>query len=297
MVAQLRPPAQRFDTDELYGIRQEGREHTDGVGAAAHTGCDLVREMTGLLEELGSGLLADTELEIADHQGEGMRPRGRSDAVDRVLVFSGIGHEGGVDRLFEGLEAKADRDDIGAKQLHAGHIRSLFGDVDLSHVDVALEPEISCSGRQGDSVLPCPGLRDQLLFAHIFSQETFTHAVVELVGAGVVEVLAFEIDLGPAQKVGQVLAVIDRCGTALEIPADAAELRNELGGLGDRVIALRVLIKGFDQLRILQVIPAVLPEISVVGRIFFEVIIKISVFIHLEIPFCLFCFFYLSNLL
>ena len=121
--------------------------------------------------------------------------------------------------------------------------------------------------------------------------------MVELVGAGVVEVLAFEIDLGPAQKVGQVLAVIDRCGTALEIPADAAELRNELGGLGDRVIALRVLIKGFDQLRILQVIPAVLPEISVVGRIFFEVIIKISVFIHLEIPFCLFCFFYLSNLL
>ena len=103
MVAQLRTPAQRFDTDELYGIRQEGREHTDGVGAAAHTGCDLVREMTGLLEELGSGLLADTELEIADHQREGMRPRGCSDAVDRVLVFSGIGHEGGVDRLFEGL--------------------------------------------------------------------------------------------------------------------------------------------------------------------------------------------------
>ena len=129
------------------------------------------------------------------------------------------------------------------------------------------------------------GLGDELFLAHVLGQEPLAHAVVELVGTGVVEVLALEVDLGPAQEVGQVLAVVDRRGPALEIPADPAELGDELGGLGDRVVGLRVFIEGLDQLRVLQVVAAVFSEIPVLGGIFFQVIVKISVFIHGVAPF------------
>ena len=87
VVAQLRTAAQGLDADELDGVRQEGGEHADGVGAAADAGCDLVRQVAGLLDKLGSCLLADAELEVADHQGEGMGAGGCADAVDRVLIF------------------------------------------------------------------------------------------------------------------------------------------------------------------------------------------------------------------
>ena len=285
VVAQLGPPAQGLDADQLDGVRQEGREHADGVGASAHTGRDLVRQVAGLGPELVPGLLADAELEIADHEGEGMGACGRADAVDRVLVFFSIGHKGGVHGLLEGLEAEADRDHVGSEQLHAGHVGRLLGDVDLAHIDVALESEIGRSRGQGDAVLACSRLGDDLLFAHVLGQKPLAHAVVELVGPGVVEVLPLEIDLGPAQEIGQVLAVVDRRRPALKITADAAQFRDELGGLGDGVVGLRVFVEGLDQLGVLQIIAAVFSEVPVLGGVFLQIVIKVAIFIHGVLPF------------
>ena len=79
----------------------------------------------------------------------------------------------------------------------------LLGHVDGTHVDLALQPEQGGCGRQRHTVLPRAGLRDQLLLAHPLGQQPLTQAVVDLVGTGVVEVLAFEVDLHPAKMPSQ----------------------------------------------------------------------------------------------
>ena len=68
--------------------------------------------------------------------------------------------------------------------------------------------------------------------------------MVELVGAGVVEILALEIDLAVADVTGKTVAVIDGCGTSLELAADAAEFIDEFCGMADRLISVRDFAEG-----------------------------------------------------
>ena len=285
IVAEFGAAAQGLYTDQFNRICQEGGEHADGVGSAADAGCDLIRQMTGLLDKLCPCFFADAVLEIADHQREGMGTCGGSDAVDGILIFPGVGHESSVNSLFERLETKTDRDDIGTQQLHAGHVGGLFGDIDFAHVDVALETEIGGCRCQGYAVLAGACLCDEFLFAHVFGQKALAHAVVEFVGACVVQVFPLEIDLRSAEQVGEVLAVIDRCGSALEILADAAELCDKLRRLCDRVIGFCIFVEGLDQLRIFKIVPAIFAEISVLGGIFFQIVVKIAIFVHVILPF------------
>ena len=79
----------------------------------------------------------------------------------------------------------------------------LLGHIDGTHVDLALQAEESRRRRQRHAVLPRTGFRDQLLLAHSFGQQPLTQAVVDLVGAGVIEILTFEVDLRSAEVPGQ----------------------------------------------------------------------------------------------
>ena len=257
VVAEFGTASQGLYADQLDGIRQKRSEHADGVGAASHAGRNLIRKMAGLGLELLPGLLADAVLEVAHHQREGMGAGCSAYTVDRVFIFFGISHKCSVDSFFESPETETDRNNIRAEQLHPGDIGCLLDDIDFTHVDVALQSEVGSGSRERDTVLTRAGLGDQLFLAHIFGQQTFAHAVVELVGAGVVEILALEINLRPAQQIGEILAVVDGSGTTLEVPADTAQLCDELSGLRDGVVGFRIFVEGLDQLRILQIIAAV----------------------------------------
>ena len=59
-----------------------------------------------------------------------------------------------------------DRTHFGAEQPHAEHVRRLARDVDLAHVDDALEAELGADGGGGDAVLAGAGLGDDALLAH-----------------------------------------------------------------------------------------------------------------------------------
>ena len=205
---------------------------------------------------------------------------GGADAVHRVLILPGVGHERGVHGLLQRLQAEADGDHVRAQQLHAGDVGGLLGDVHLAHVDVARHAEVGRRGGQGHAMLARARLGDQLLLAHVLGQQPLAHAVVQLVGPGVVQVLALEVDLRPPQQVGEVLAVVNRRGPPLEIPADAPQLGDELGRLGDGVVGLGVFVEGLDQLRILKVVSAVFPEIAVRGRILLQVVVEIPVLVQ-----------------
>ncbi len=84
------------------------------------------------------------------------------------------------------------RPHLGAQQAHAEHVERLALHVDLAHVDDAVEPEQRSRGGGGDAVLARPRLGDQPLLAHPPRQQRLAEHVVDLVAAGVVEVLPLE---------------------------------------------------------------------------------------------------------
>ena len=181
-----------------------------------------------------------------------------------------------VDRLLQGLQAVGDLDDVCAEHLHTRDVGSLLLDIDSAHIDIALESEIGGGCRQRDAVLTRAGLGDDLLLAHVLGEKRFAHAVVELVGAGMVQVLTLSVELdASAQSVGQALEVGDRGGSALELLADTAQLGDELAALADRIVCLRDLShRGFEL--VVDIDAAVLAEIAV----FVGIVIKISIKIY-----------------
>jgi len=136
-----------------------------------------------------------------------------------------------------------------AQKLHAGDVRRLLGDVDLAHVDLAFQAEIGGGRGQRHAVLARAGFGHQLLLAHVFGQKPLGHAVVELMRAGVVQILALGIDLGAAAQIGQVLEVADRGRAALEMLADIAQLGDEIGRFRQAQIGVRDFLEMRDERR------------------------------------------------
>ena len=85
---------------------------------------------------------------------------------------------------------------FGAEEVHPGHVQRLAAGVDGAHVDGAVEAEVRRGGGAGDAVLAGAGLGDHPGLAHPLGQQRLAEHVADLVGAGVVEVLALEQDPG-----------------------------------------------------------------------------------------------------
>ena len=139
-----------------------------------------------------AGLVADDSLEVADHDRERVRAADRSQQVVGALDVGDPVAHGLVDGVLERAASGADRHDLGAQQAHPGHVERLPPGVLLAHVDDALQVEQRAGGRGGDTVLTCPGLRDDATLPHAPGQQRLAEHVVDLVRAGVVEVLALE---------------------------------------------------------------------------------------------------------
>ena len=86
--------------------------------------------------------------------------------------------------------------DLGAEQVHPGDVERLAAGVDRAHVDGAVEAEVRRGGGAGDAVLAGAGLGDHAGLAHPPGEQRLAEHVADLVGAGVVEVLALEQDPG-----------------------------------------------------------------------------------------------------
>ena len=123
------------------------------------------------------------------------------------------------------VPCRGDRDHFGAQQLHAEHVGRLPLDVGGAHIDDAVEAEQRAHGGRGDAVLTGAGFGDDAGLAHAPRQQDLAHAIVDLVRAGVVELVALEIDLRAAQMLGQPFGEIERARAAdimLEIISSSA---------------------------------------------------------------------------
>ena len=90
------------------------------------------------------------------------------------------------------------RDHLGAEHPHPGHVQRLPLGVLLAHVDDAVQAEQRARGRGGHAVLAGPGLGDHPLLAHPLGEQRLAEHIVDLVRAGVGQVLALEQHPAPA---------------------------------------------------------------------------------------------------
>ena len=173
-------------------------EQADGVGAAADAGDERVGQAALGLEDLLARLAADHRLEVAHHRRIGMRAGGRADQVVGVSTLVDPVAERLVHGVLQRAVAGGDRLDLGAEQLHAEDVGLLPLDVGRAHVDDAGQAEARGDGGGGDAVLAGAGLGDDARLAHAPGEQDLAEAVVDLVAAGVVELVALEVDLGAA---------------------------------------------------------------------------------------------------
>ena len=190
--------AGRLDPDQPdLGVIHERLEHADRVRAAAHARDHTVGQTAGPLEDLGPRLVADHPLEVPDQRRVRRRAHARADDVVGRLDVRDPVADGRRHRLLERARARLDRLDARAEQAHSLDVRLLPAHVLGSHVHDALEVEQGAGGGRGHAVLAGAGLGDDPRLAHALGQQRLADRVVDLVGAGVVEVLALEPDRVP----------------------------------------------------------------------------------------------------
>ena len=183
----------RLDADQTRRrLVDEPGEDAHRVRAAADTRDHDVGWAPEEVTALRVGLLADDALELTDH----VRVRVRADhGAEAEVGVADVGHPVAhrfVDGVLERAAPALHRLDLGTEQLHAEHVQRLAFDVDGPHVDLALQPHQGRRGRAGDAVLPGAGVGDDPLLAHPLGEQGLSDHVVDLVGAGVIEILALE---------------------------------------------------------------------------------------------------------
>ena len=155
----------------------------DGVGQPALGGEDLLAR-----------LVADHALEVAHDLGVRARADAGADHVVRRLDVRDPVADRLARRLLQRLRAELDRAHLGAEQVHPLDVRRLAAHVLGAHVDDAVEAEARADGRRGDAVLAGARLGDDPPLAEPPREHGLAERVVELVRAGVEQVLALEVD-------------------------------------------------------------------------------------------------------
>ena len=241
--AGLDPVAGGLVSDEPHpGIVEERVEDPDCVGTPTDTGGYGVGQAPGSGADLRAGLESDDALEVAHEHRERVRARRGAEAVVGVV---GVGHpvaQGLVDRVLEGLRPRRHRHHPRAEQAHPGDVESLARGVDCAHVDDAFEVEQRARGRGGDAVLTGAGLGDDAGLAHPLGKQRLPEHVVDLVRAGVVEILALEEQPCSPGVLAHPGRLEQRRGPAGVIPLQAVEFVEE------RRIHTRLLVLGGDLL-------------------------------------------------
>ena len=217
VAAGLDAVARRLDADQRdLGVADERHEDPDRVRAAADARDHARREPAEHVQRLGARLVADHALEVAHERRERRRADRRADHVVGVADVGDPVADRGGDRLLERPRPGLDRLDPGAEQPHPLDVGLLAAHVLGAHVDDALDAEQRAGGRGRDAVLAGAGLGDDPRLAHPAGEQALAERVVDLVRAGVEQVLALEVDR-VADLLGEPLRVVERRRAAGEV--------------------------------------------------------------------------------
>lgn len=217
-VSAVSPPPCRLTADEPDGgIVDEVVERADGIGAAADTGNDGIRQLPFLFQQLLFDLFGDHRLKIPHHGREGMRPHYGTDAVVGIGNTVGPFPEGGGAGVLQRTGAAGDRHYLRAQQPHPINVQCLPLGILLPHENHALHAHEGGGGGGGHAMLSCAGFGDEAGLAHPLGQQCLPQYVVDLVSAGVVEILPLEIDLCAAEIRRDLACIVQAAGAACVI--------------------------------------------------------------------------------
>jgi hypothetical protein len=211
------------------------------VRSAADASDERVWQATFGLFHLLARLIADDALKVAHHGGIGMRTRRRANAIKRVVHVGDPVAQRFVHGVLEGLCARLHGHDRRAEHLHAKHVRLLSFDVHSAHVDDAFKTIFRASRRRRDAMLSRARLGDDALLAHASRQKNLAEDVVDLVSAGMIELVALEVNLRAAEMIGHALGEIERARSPDIVRGEMREFRVERWvGLGDAIGFLKL---------------------------------------------------------
>jgi hypothetical protein len=225
----VQPLARRLDPDERDAlVGDEAGEHPDRIRSAPDACDHTLGQPSGRPQDLRARLVADDALQVAHERGIRRRAdAGADDVMRRLDIRHPVADRGGG-RLLQRAGTGLDGRDLGAEQAHALDVGLLAAHVLGAHEDDALELEQRTRGRGGDAVLAGAGLGDDPPLAHPQGEQRLAERVVDLVGAGVVEVLALEVDR-VAGRLREPAGVVQRRGPADVITQQRRELVDERG--------------------------------------------------------------------
>ena len=119
--------------------------------------------------------------------------------------------------------------DFGTHQAHPGDVEGLALHVHLAHVNDAFHAEAGADGGGGDAMLAGSGFRDDAFFPESFGEQDLAERVVDLVGTGVEQVLAFQVNLRAAEQFGPAFGEVERSRAADVVVKQVIEFRLECG--------------------------------------------------------------------
>ena len=248
VLAALDAEPTRLDPDHLdLLVLEERREHADRVAPPAHARDEVVREPAFGLEDLLARLPADHGLEVPDHHRIRVRAQDRAEDVVRGAdVGRPVPHglaDGVLQRAAPGVDGRHGR----PEQAHPEDIQSLALHVLRAHVHFALQAEQRRHRGHSHAVLARAGLGDDPLLPHPAGQERLADRVVDLVRAGVAEVLALEVDPRPAELLRQPFRIVERRRAPDILPEVGVQLGLELRVAARLLVLTGKLIEGGNQ--------------------------------------------------
>ena len=135
-----------------------------------------------------------------------------SHRADTIECIAHIGHpvtQRIIHRILQRPPTRGHGDHFGAQQAHAEHVGGLTTHVMRAHVDDAFQTEFGTDRGSGNPMLASTGFCDDPGLAHAARQQDLSEHIVDLMRAGVVQLVALQIDLGATQMLGQALCKIE----------------------------------------------------------------------------------------
>ena len=145
-----------------------------------------------------------------------------------------------VDGVLERLRSGVDASDRRPEQLHPEDVQRLALHVFGAHVDVTAQPEQRANRRRRNAVLAGAGLRDDPPLAHSLREQALTEGVVDLVRAGMCEILALEKNACAAERLTDTAGFVKRSRAADVVGQQLPQPRDE------RVVLSRGKVRGFQ---------------------------------------------------
>ena len=177
-----------------------------------------------------------------------------------VINTTGPLPHGLADRVLQGGGSGGDRDNLRSQQTHPVYVQGLPPGV-LPHEHHARHPHEGGSGGGGHAVLSGAGLGDEPGFSHLFRQQRLAQYVVDLMGAGVVQIFPLEVDFCTTQVAGHLFRIVEAGGTARVLVQQSGEFPVEVRIAFIEVIGFFQLNHGIHQ-RLRDILPTVDAEAS-----------------------------------